>query len=287
MFQPSYYQLVLSYNAQTRVTHGLLLSKTTEHKIPNLIDSLKEEPWRCEEPLYLALLLAELSVNTSAERIQCAELRLNELEEMMGQHEYANMEKGRPLEIDFELATTRPNFQTKWLAVQSMRLGSVLLALDQIVLETREIAKRCGGNVGELDLASLASEFDSLRMMEEFVAYLTNTAKNLLLRAEYENRRIGAQIQVVRYFRQPILGMTLIRKVYQFMAHKNANVNIELAKHTSVLAEASKDDSAAMRTIALESSFLAKASKKDSSAMKTISIVGMVFLPGTFLAASS
>jgi hypothetical protein len=109
---------------------------------------LKQEAWRCEQPLYLAALLAELSVNTSAERIQWAELRLNELEVMMGQHEYANVWKGKPLEIDFESATTSLNFHTQWLAVQSMRLGSVLLALDQIVFETREIANCGGRNVG-------------------------------------------------------------------------------------------------------------------------------------------
>jgi hypothetical protein len=196
MFQPSYYTLLLSYNAQTRITHGLLLSKTSEHQIPMLIDGLKDEPWRCEQPLYLAVLLAELSINTSAARIQIAELRLNDLEEMMGQHEYANMRKGRPSDIDFESAMTSLNFQTKWLAVQSMRLGSVLLALDQIVFETRGIARR---GPRELDLASSTSESDGLCMVEEFVAYLANTAKNLQLRTEYENRRIGAQIQVVRY----------------------------------------------------------------------------------------
>ena len=42
------------------------------------------------------------------------------------------------------------------------------------------------------------------------------------------------------------------------MAYKNATVNIELLKET----------------------------KKDSAAMKTIAILGMLFLPGTFLAVS-
>ena len=63
------------------------------------------------------------------------------------------------------------------------------------------------------------------------------------------------------------------------MAHKNSTVNIELAKDMSILALASTDDSAVMRTIAIES-------KKDSTAMKTISILGMFFLPGTFVAVS-
>jgi len=59
-------------------------------------------------------------------------------------------------------------------------------------------------------------------------------------------------------------------KVYQFMAHKNANVNIALM-------DASKADSEIMKVIAMES-------KKDAAAMKTIAILGMVFLPGAFLA---
>ncbi|KAH6678153.1 hypothetical protein B0J14DRAFT_688010 [Halenospora varia] len=44
------------------------------------------------------------------------------------------------------------------------------------------------------------------------------------------------------------------------------------------IGKASKEDSAVMRQIALES-------KKDSTAMKTVAILGMVFLPGTFVAA--
>jgi Mg2+ and Co2+ transporter CorA len=63
------------------------------------------------------------------------------------------------------------------------------------------------------------------------------------------------------------------------MAQKDAKVNIALAESSAAIAKASKEDSAVMKTIALES-------KKDSSAMKTISILGMIFLPGTFVAVS-
>jgi hypothetical protein len=58
-----------------------------------------------------------------------------------------------------------------------------------------------------------------------------------------------------------------------------ARVNIELANDTKILARASKEDSAVMRTIVVET-------KKDSSSMKTIAILGMLFLPSTFLAVS-
>jgi hypothetical protein len=63
------------------------------------------------------------------------------------------------------------------------------------------------------------------------------------------------------------------------MAQKDAIVNINLAESSAAIAKASKEDSAVMRTIAIES-------KRDSSAMKTIAILGMFFLPGTFIAVS-
>lgn len=63
------------------------------------------------------------------------------------------------------------------------------------------------------------------------------------------------------------------------MAQKDTKVNIELAKDTSFLARASQEDSAVMRTIAIET-------KKDSSSMKTIAVLGMLFLPSNLLAVS-
>jgi hypothetical protein len=63
------------------------------------------------------------------------------------------------------------------------------------------------------------------------------------------------------------------------MAQKDAKVNIELALNSAAIAKASKEDSAVMRQIAIET-------KRDSSAMKTIALLGMIFLPGTFVAVS-
>jgi hypothetical protein len=64
------------------------------------------------------------------------------------------------------------------------------------------------------------------------------------------------------------------------MAQKDARVNIAVAESSAAIAKASKDDSAVMRIIAIES-------KKDSSSMKTIATLGMFFLPGTFIAVGS
>ena len=63
------------------------------------------------------------------------------------------------------------------------------------------------------------------------------------------------------------------------MAAKDAKTNLSLAESSAIMAKASKEDSAVMKTIAIES-------KKDSSAMKTIAILGMFFLPPTFVAVS-
>jgi hypothetical protein len=61
------------------------------------------------------------------------------------------------------------------------------------------------------------------------------------------------------------------------MAQKDAKANIDIAKDTSFLARASKEDSAVMRTIAIEA-------KNDGSSIKTIAVLGMLFLPSTLIA---
>ena len=61
------------------------------------------------------------------------------------------------------------------------------------------------------------------------------------------------------------------------MAQKDTKLSIELALSSATIAKASKDDSAIMRQIAIET-------KRDSSAMKTIALLGILFLPGTSVA---
>ena len=54
------------------------------------------------------------------------------------------------------------------------------------------------------------------------------------------------------------------------MAQKDTKVSIELALSSAAISKASKDDSAIMRQIAIET-------KRDSSAMKTIAVLGIFF----------
>jgi hypothetical protein len=100
LFQPSYYQLALSYYPKTHLTTGLLLSKNSEVKIPELIEDLKITPLASSQPLYLATLVTEVVIDSSNDRIQLFVLSLAKLEVTMGQHEYSNLPKGDPLELD-------------------------------------------------------------------------------------------------------------------------------------------------------------------------------------------
>jgi hypothetical protein len=60
------------------------------------------------------------------------------------------------------------------------------------------------------------------------------------------------------------------------MVLKNEKANIVLADSSATIAKASKEDSAAMRAIAIET-------KSDSSAMKTIALLGIFSCLGNLL----
>jgi len=57
-----------------------------------------------------------------------------------------------------------------------------------------------------------------------------------------------------------------------------------MAKHSSDIAKASLSDSNEMRHLAADTKKIAEATRLDSAAMKTIAIVTMLFLPGTAIA---
>ncbi|CZR68946.1 uncharacterized protein PAC_18847 [Phialocephala subalpina] len=261
--RPSFYHLALSYNQQSKVTHGLLLSKTRDHHFRELIQWLQSSQNHRDQPLGVALHIAEIVIETCADRVNASDSTLNDLEEEMDQHQYPHRPRGNPLELDF-IATTRAiNSQSRKLGLDLTRLEGAQLAVALItegtnlltaphILDTAAVTITVANNISS----------DSSCSMNEASMNLANLCKNTLTRLEYEMTRC----------------QTLIAVVYQFMAQKDSRINIQHSESSAILARASKEDSQVMRTIAIES-------KKDSSAMKTIAILTMLFLPGTFLAA--
>lgn len=186
---------MLSHDASTNLTHGLLLSKTNDHEISTLIEALKRKSGKCKHPLLLAVLIVETVNNSISARIQTANYRLNELEETMGQHEYINRPMGNPLELDFLSTTRRLNFIARTLAGEGMRIGATLLILDKISRETRELAR-----AAEIDGTVLSSgtSVSDTSMIDEMVAHHVDACQNLALRAQYEEKRTQTQLGVVR-----------------------------------------------------------------------------------------
>ena len=158
----------------------------------------------CDQPLIAATLVAELVVESCAERINTFDSRLNDLEEAMGQHEYINRPLGNPLQLDdlgFITTTRRLNFISRMLGLDTARLEGVRLALNKILDETKNITKEISvGSGGPESIAALTAASNSSYMIDEIVAYLLNSCQHLLLRVEYETKRTQTQIAVVRLF---------------------------------------------------------------------------------------
>ena len=58
---PGFYQVALSYDRETRLTHVLLLAMTGKgQEIPRLLKGLQDSLMYCEQPFILAALAAEL-----------------------------------------------------------------------------------------------------------------------------------------------------------------------------------------------------------------------------------
>jgi hypothetical protein len=199
LHRPGYYQLALSYDRETRLTHGLLLAMTNKRQeIPRLIKGLKDRHIYCEQPLILAALVAELVIDSCAVKIELADGDLNALEEESGLHGYDNRPRGNPLEMDFLKAIQVLHFANRTLGLDTIRLQFLLPSLMQIMDETKKIAAQENDRsrgVGKSGTALLVS--DGCGMIEELVGYLKSDCKNQLLRAKFQENRIQTQLTVV------------------------------------------------------------------------------------------
>jgi hypothetical protein len=199
-FRPQFYQLAVSYDKETRLTHSLLLTKDLNNIpfVSQFFSSLQHQQMHCELPLLLALMSTEQMIDTCIERLDTSDGKLNELEATMGQHEYDHLPKGNPLELDF-LATTRAlNHVGRMVGADVSRLNSILIVLGKILDWGKEIIEsqiryRDGENI-----ATTEEVTDGFRIANEKIDYLADSCRSLIFRGEYEEKRARALIQVVR-----------------------------------------------------------------------------------------
>jgi len=158
---------------------------------------LKSKESEIKQPLLLAILVTELAIDSTERRIQAGDWRLNELEETVGQHEYINRPKRDPLDMDFVGTTRTLNTTSRMLGVERMRLGACLLALDLIERETMKLS------INHIDSTKIREKIDKEMDDEgaltliELTEYQINVCQNLVLRVEYQEKRVQSQIAVV------------------------------------------------------------------------------------------
>jgi len=196
LHRPAYYQLALTYDKETRITHGLLLAMTNRGaEFGRLLNSLQDRLDYCEQPFILAASVAELVIDCCAARIEQVNVDLNTLEEESGLHRHRNRPKGHPLQMNFMEAIEVLHFSNRTLGYETMRLKFVLPTLTQMATETKRIgAPKKGHGRDERRFLVL----DGCRMMEESTQRLRQYTKNLLLRARFQDSRVHTQLTVAR-----------------------------------------------------------------------------------------
>jgi hypothetical protein len=192
----SYYHLALSYNSTTRVTSGLLLCKVPQANkdpFPSLIKSLKLTPDYMDHPLYLATQVIGVVLSSCLARIQTRRHTLSTLEET-GQHEYENLKKRDPLQLDFIAMTRQLNFVARSLGSEKMHLNWISLILKSIAKYTQDL-----GNTYDIKVPRNGMNSDDLCLLkiEEEIAELENACETYLARVECLSERKEALIQVV------------------------------------------------------------------------------------------
>lgn len=145
-----------------------------------IIQTLTNNPTLAPHPLYLPVLIAELSVESSAPRIQSAAQRLDGLERAAGQHEWLDVAMGDPLTLDFTSATKQLNFASRWLDMEVWRCKANLLVLENVKAEIDFLRNFDAGNEGARDLKEEGTR------LKELIAYHANTCHNFIHRAEFE-----------------------------------------------------------------------------------------------------
>jgi hypothetical protein len=118
----------------------------------------------------------------------------------MGQHEWANIPIGNPLELDYIATTRRLNFLVRTFAVESMRLDGTLLTLERLAVYTKEIT---AGDMVSAECDSGTNRTSQIKAhegsneIEEKVAYLQNACQVTVVRAAWHTKRVQALLQVV------------------------------------------------------------------------------------------
>lgn len=181
IFQPTYDLLFVSFSPTTKIAHAILLSKTRHHIFTDLLSSLKSlNSLAWSQPLLLPVILTEHTLLASEKRIDNTEWKLNRSDEDLVLHDFIINPEGDIADIDGVKMTKKLNTIREAVTREQLRINAASLALEAIARYTDMIK----GFQGDL-------------LIEEMIEHNIDACKNLLLRIEYQEKRVQSQTTVV------------------------------------------------------------------------------------------
>lgn len=218
IYQPSYYHVAISWCPKTRTTYCLLVVKIDNtHQFSLLVEAILGSSALISSPLCVAVHLIDTCVQATQSRLVGVDGALNELEEVTGQHEWANRPMGDPMAMDFLKVGRKLNFNSRTLVIEKKRAQTLLSTIQEV----KRIVDGCNSEVAQL------------------LRYHENACHMQVCSIDYQDRRVQSQLAVV----------------YQFMSQKDSKTNIELAASSASIAKETKRDGTAMKTIAILTMF--------------------------------
>lgn len=173
--------LFLSYSPTTKVTHAIVLSKTRHHIFADLLSSLKSlTSLACSQPLLIPVILTEQTCLAAEQRIDNTEWKLNRSEEDLVLHDYVANPRGNTAHIDGVKMSRTLNTIREAVTREQLRINAASLALETIEGYT-DMIKGFQGDI----------------LIEEMIEHNVDACKNLLLRIEYQEKRVQSQTTVV------------------------------------------------------------------------------------------
>ncbi|TGO70473.1 hypothetical protein BELL_0721g00050 [Botrytis elliptica] len=248
--------LTLSKSSSTRITTGLFIAHEDIDIVPLRfnVDSYLgvSQPW-CIARLFVRHKLKQLD-----DRINYTEVDINAIESVTGQH-------NRWVDADKIQNSNNQDDENDVSSIDPLHIDFIGTTTD---LSKAEYSM-AGLSVCIKGALFATKVLDGLDQEgKQTIGELRDHCEHMLLKMEYLQMRRDALLSVLFTF-----GL----KIQQFQAEASARRAIFLTGASTDLAKASRKDSEVMKIIAIDT-------KRDSKAMKTIAILGMVFLPGTFIA---
>lgn len=230
-------------------------------------------------PFLVPLLVTETKGDFSRRNLEKCHRQINEFDPTVGYYidDDNNEHHGATVPVGFDENIRRLTWTTGMIAWCKLMANTY-----QDILEFIEAAVKS-------DVQVIADPSPEVRVILSKINNLKQYMKEIESRSCYLQERREGYIQTVSYvYRSNAIVsspvMTDNMQIYSLTAQKDNAENIRLADASVRMAEAGLRASADMKAIATDSKMVALATLQDSAAMRTISAVTTFFLPATFTA---